>query len=233
MSESNTTVRVFKYRLYPSKSQDRNLFRVLNSARHLYNMALAERRYAWEFERRPVTLKDLEVLAKHYRASMPYGKQMFSQTAQSVVKQVDRAFQAFFARVKSGQTPGYPRFKQRTQFNSFEFKQYGVGAVIDGRRLKVFGIGRVAVRWHRPLAGTIKTVRLLHQAGQWCVLLACEVPQSKQLPKTGLSLGIDVGLSALITTSAGDKVDHPRYYRDGQKRLRGLQRSLERKAKRG
>lgn len=232
MSESNTTVRVFKYRLYPSKSQERNLFRVLSSARHLYNMALAERRYAWEFERRTVTLKDLEGLAKHYRAVMPYGKQMFSQTAQSVVKQVDTAFQAFFARVKAGQTPGYPRFKQRTQFNSFEFKQYGTGASIDGRRLKLFGIGRVPVRWHRPLEGKIKTLRVLHRAGQWFALFACEVPRPLPLPKTRRSLGIDVGLSALITTSEGDKVDHPRYYREGQKRLRLLQRSLQRKAKR-
>jgi putative transposase len=80
-------------------------------------MALAGRRYAWEFEKRRVSKAELEVLAKHYRRVLPYAQQMFSQTAQSVVNQVDLAFQTFFRRVKAGETPGYPRF------NSFLFKQ--------------------------------------------------------------------------------------------------------------
>jgi putative transposase len=229
MSESNTAIRVFKYRLYPSQAQERNLFRVLNGARHLYNMALAERRYTWEFEHRAVSLRELETLAKHYRATMPYGQQMFSQTAQSVVKQVDLAFRAFFARVKEGQTPGYPRFKQRNQFNSFLFKQYGLGAVVEKRRLKLFGIGRVRVRWHRPLEGKTKTIRILHKAGQWFVLLACDVAKNLPLPKTGRRVGLDVGVTVLITTSDGAKVGHPRFYRAGQKQLRRLQRSFQRK----
>jgi putative transposase len=233
MSESSTTIRVFKYRLYPSNAQKRNLFRVLNTARHLYNMALEERKLAWEFEGRRVTLKELETLAKHYRAAMPYGQQLSAQTAQSVVRQLDQTFQGFFSRVKLGKNPGYPRFKARTQFNSFLFKQYGTGAKIDGRRLKLFGIGRVAVRWHRAIEGRIKTVRILHKAGQWFVCFACQVVKPLPLPPTGRAIGIDVGVSVLLTTSEGDKVDHPHYYRDAQKRLRVLQRSLARKAKGG
>jgi putative transposase len=232
MSESNTAIRVFKYRLYPSQAQERNLFRVLNGARHLYNMALAECRYAWELEHRTVTRAQLDTLAKHYRATMPYGQQIFSQTTQSVIRQLDLAFRAFFQRVKLGQTPGYPRFKSATQFNSFLFKQYGTGATIDGRRLKLFGIGRVAVRWHRPIEGTVKTVRVVHKAGQWFACFTCRILKPSPLPKTGRAIGIDVGLSALITTSDGDKVAHPHYYRVAQKRLRVLQRSLARK-KRG
>jgi putative transposase len=232
MNESSIAIRVFKYRLYPSKAQRRNLLRVLNSARHLYNMALAERRYAWEFERRRVSLKDLEALAKHYRAVMPYGQQLFSQTAQSVVKQADATFQAFFQRMRAGQVPGFPRFKAATQFHSFLFKQFGTGAILDGRRLKLFGIGRVVVRWHRPINGVIKTVRLVYKAGQWFVCFTCEVPQKPLLPKTGLAIGIDVGISALITTSSGEKVAHPSYYRNAEKRLRVLQRAVARKAKR-
>jgi putative transposase len=89
--------------------------------------------------------------------------------------------------VKAGDTPGYPRFKGRTRFNSFLFKQYGTGVKIDGRKLKLFGIGRVSVRWHtfgvpveqhvpfghRPIDGEIKTVRILHKAGKWYAVFAC------------------------------------------------------------
>jgi putative transposase len=226
------TIKVFKYRLYPNKAQDKNLRRVLSCARNLYNMALAERKYAYQGEVRKVSLADTEQMAKHYRATFPYADQVFSQTAQSVVKQVDKAFQAFFRRLKAGEKPGYPRFKSRNRFNSVEFKQFGVGAKLDGRRLKLYGIGRVSVRWHRPIEGEIKTVRILHSAGKWYACFTCEVPESEPLPETGRVIGLDMGITALITTSDGEKVDNPNYYRVGQKKLRVLQGKLAR-AKRG
>jgi len=195
-------------------------------------MALAERKYAYQVEGRSLKLADLEQLAKRYRAMFPYAMQMFSQTAQSVVKQVDTAFQAFFRRVKAGQKPGYPRFKNAMSFNSFEFKQYGSGAKINGRCLKLYVIGRLAIRWHRPVEGTIKTVRIVHKAGCWYVTFACELSEPAPLPKTTRVVGIDVGISALLTTSDGEKVANPNYYRAGQAKLRILQRKLAR-AKRG
>ena len=93
-------------------------------------------------------------------------------------------------------------------------------------------MGRVAVRWHRPLEGSIKTVRILHKAGCWYACFACEIATREPLPNTGCVIGIDVGISALITTSDGEKVENPNYYRAAQKKLRVLQRKLAR-AQRG
>jgi putative transposase len=90
----------------------------------------------------------------------------------------------------------------------------------------------VAVRWHRPLEGDIKTVRIVHKAGCWSACFACEVPDSSLLPATGQIIGIDVGISALVTTNDGEKVENPNYYRAAQKKLRVLQRRLAR-AQRG
>jgi putative transposase len=45
-------LKTFKYRLYPSRTQEINLFRVLNACRGLYNMALAARKYAYQLEER-------------------------------------------------------------------------------------------------------------------------------------------------------------------------------------
>jgi putative transposase len=233
MADSNANIRIFKYRLYPSKSQEQNLFRVLDAGRGLYNMALAERKYGYQREGRNVTVAELEALAKQYRTTFPYARQMHSQTAQSVVKQVDEAYQAFFRRVKAGEKPGYPRFKGRNQFHSFEFKQFGkTGAFLDGKRLKLFGIGRVRVRWHRPIEGTIKTVRILHKAGRWYACFACEIPDPEPRQRTGAIVGIDLGITAMLTTSEGEKEHNPAYYRRSQARLRRLQRKLSR-AKRG
>ena len=216
MGDSSSSIRVLKYRLYPKPAQEKNLFLVLKCARNLYNMALAERKFAYEVEGRSVSYAELETLAKHYRKTFPKAIQLYSQTAQSVVKQVDLAFQAFFRRVKSGEKAGYPRFKPSVRFNSLLFKQYGSGVKITGRRLKLYGMGRVPVRWHRPLEGTIKTVRILHKAKQWFAVFTCETSKKLPLPETGNVVGIDVGISALITTSNGEKVENPNVYRTSE-----------------
>lgn len=221
-----------KYRLYPSKSQEKNLRLVLDVARHFYNMCVGERKYAYQLEHRSVSKNDQLRQVKHYKATFPQAQQVHSHVLQVVAADVDKAYQAFFRRVKAGEKPGYPRFKGRNWFDSFGFKEYGNGFRLDGRRLKVYGVGRIPVRWHRPIEGTIKTLRIIHQAGNWYACFSCEVEPSELLPKTGQFIGIDVGISALLTTSSGDKVDNPNPYREAQAELRRKQRKLAR-AKRG
>ena len=226
-------LKTFKYRLYPTPAQEKCMFNTLAVCRHFYNMCLEDRKLAYQLEGRSVSKSDQEKMAIRYRQTFPQAKTVFSQTLQTVADDLDKAFKAFFRRVKAGEKPGYPRFKGRNRFHSYAFKQFGVGARLDGRRLKLYGIGRIAVRWHRPIEGDIKTVRIVYKAGQWFACFACEVPDKPELPKTGRAIGVDVGILALITTSAGDKVEHPKFYREGQKRLRVLQRSLARKKKGG
>jgi putative transposase len=88
------------------------------------------------------------------------------------------------------------------------------------------------VRWHRVIEGVIKTVRIIHRAGDWYASFTCEIPVPEPLPETGREIGIDMGINALITTSHGDKVDNPKWYREAQADLRLKQRKLSR-AKRG
>jgi len=226
-------LKTFQYRLYPTPAQEKCLFNTLAVCRHFYNMCLEDRKLAYQLEGHSVTKSDQEKTAIRYRQTFPQARTVFSQTLQTVADDLDKAFKAFFRRVKAGEKPGYPRFKGRNRFHSFAFKQFGVGAKLDGRRLKLYGIGRVAVRWHRPIEGQIKTVRIVFKAGQWYACFACEVPDKPPLPATGKRIGIDVGITSLITTSDGEKVEHPQFYREGQKKLRLLQRSLARKKKGG
>ena len=226
------TLRTYKYRLYPTKPQEKRLFQVLSVCRHWYNMCLEEHKLAWELEGRQVTKSEQEAKGKHYRKTFPQAKVVFSQTMQSVADNLDKAFRSFFRRIKAGEKAGYPRFKGRNRFNSFSFKQFGVGAWLDGNhRLRLFGIGRVRVRWHRaiPDNGIIKTCCIKHEAGQWYVTLAVELTDSTKLSNTENFLGLDMGISALITTSKGVKVENPNYYRAGQVKLRVLNRALSRK----
>ncbi len=134
--------------------------------------------------------------------------------------------------MKAGQTPGYPQFRGRNRFASFGFKEYGNGFNVDGRRLRLTGIGRIAVRWHRPLEGTVKTIRVVKRAGKWYAAFSVEYT-SQPLPSTRRDVGVDVGIASLITTSDGVSVPPQHWYRREQRKLRVLQRRVARRKKGG
>lgn len=226
-------LKAFQYRLYPTKSQERLLESTLETCRRFYNACLAERKEAYEQEKRTISKFAQLRQVKTLKQTNPYAATVHSHILQVVVSDLDKAFQAFFRRVKAGEKPGYPRFKGRNRFDSFGLKEYGNGFRLDGQRLKLSGIGRVAVRWHRELEGQIKTARVIRKAGHWYVSFACEVEQPEPLPSTGQSVGVDVGVASLITLSDGTKVDNPKWYRASQAKLRIAQRRVARRKKGG
>ena len=225
----------FVYRLYPSKNQRGRLEAVRETCRHFYNACRRERKDAYE-ERGETISKTVQLRkVKVEKATSPYALDIHSHILQNVVADLDKAFQAFFRRVKAGENPGYPRFKTRNRFPGFGFKEYGNGFKVgprqdagEGRRLYLSGIGRIAVRWHRGIEGTIKTARVFCRAGKWFVAFACEVEKPEPLPEIGESIGIDLGLLRLATLSNGEKKENPRRYRKILRELRVLQRKIAR-----
>ena len=183
----------------------------LETCRRFYNDCLAERKTAF-VERKESIGKFAQLRkVKELKGVNRYAKNIHSHVLQVTVADLDKAFQAFFRRVKAGETPGYPRFKGKNRFDSFGFKEYGNGFKVDGRRLKLSGIGRVAVRWHRPIEGEIKTLRITRKAGKWYASFTCEIEEKPALPANGCAVGIDVGISSLIATSDGDLVENPKW----------------------
>jgi putative transposase len=222
--------KVFTYRLYPNNAQRRRLEETLETCRRFYNDCLHERHAAYAIEGRTIGKVEQLRRVKVHKINNAFAANIHSHVLQVVVTDLDKAFQAFFRRVKAGKQPGYPRFKPATRFRSFGFKEAGNGFKVDGRRLRLSGIGRIAVRWHRPLEGTIKTLRVSCKAGKWYASLCCAV-EPQPLPPCTEEVGIDAGLSRLFTLSTGEQVDNPRWYRSSQGKLRVLQRAVARKKK--
>jgi putative transposase len=224
--------KTFRYRLFPSRTQKRLLSQTLETCRHWYNTCLAERKTAWDERRERIGLYAQLRQVKALKSTNAFAANIHSHILQVVVSDLDRAFAAFFRRIKAGQAPGFPRFRGRGRFSSFGLKEPGNGFRLDGRRLKLSGIGRIPVRWHRPLEGQIKTVRIVCANGKWFACFACQVEAHALLP-SGQRVGIDVGVSPWLTTSDGEQVGNPRWYRSEQSRLRVLQRAVARRVQGG
>jgi putative transposase len=223
---------VFRYCLYPTPAQRCRLESTLETCRRFYNDCLGERKAAYETEGRTIAKAEQLRRVKIRKANNPYAAGVHSHVLQGVVADLHKAFDAFFRRLKAGEKAGYPRFKGKNRFRSFGFKEEGNGFKIDGRRLRLSGIGRVAVRWHRPLNGTIKTLRIVHKAGKWYAAFCCAV-EAKPLPPSDKEVGIDAGLTSLFALSNGEHVENRHWYRASQRKLRVLQRRVARRKRGG
>ena len=165
------------------------------------------------------------------KAACPEYAEINAQVLQDVILRVERAYQAFFRRLKDGETPGYPRFQGRNRYHSFTYPQYGGGAVLDGGVLSLSKIGRIPLRLHRPLEGTPKTVTISREADGWYACLSCADVPTEPLPQTGRETGIDVGLKVFLVTADGAVTENPRHYRKAEKQLAKAQQCVSRRTK--
>jgi len=243
-------IKAYKFRLYPTRAQEQTLFWTLTRCRELYNAALTERRDAYDIHVRQhpnyydePTRKQLtkEHAVSYYeqKRDLPDIKAqlrqeyqaMHSQVLQNVLERLDKAFKAFFRRVKAGETPGYPRILGRNRYTSFTFPQSGFSLTHD-HRVCLSKVGTIKAVFHRPIEGTIKTCTIKYEAGQWYAIFSCEGEQANPLPVVESEVGIDLGITHFAALSNGQFIESPRHYRKAQADLKRKQQALSRK-KRG
>jgi len=92
-------------------------------------------------------------------------------------------------------------------------------------------IGRIALRWSRPIEGTPKTVTISREADGWYVCFSCADVPMQPLPPTSQQTGIDLGLEAFATLSNGERIFHPGWYRKAERTLKTAQRRVSRRKK--
>src|ERR1700754_853965 len=197
MAETGIIRRAYRYRIYPGKRQRTLLGQTLGLCAELYNAALQERRDAWRLNRKPIAYKDQQNQLPEIKSVRPELGRVHSQVLQDVLRRLDKAFDAFFRRVKAGEKPGFPRFRARARYDSFTYPQSGF-AIEKGSRLKpalrLSKIGKVKIKLHCPIEGRIKTLTIRRTpTGKWfaCFCVECE-PEPR--PSTTATTGIDLGL---------------------------------------
>jgi len=224
--------RTFRYLLQPTARQRSDLERLLGLQCELYNAALEARKGAWEKERRSVSyIADCATLTQT-REVRPDLFEFGVTVCRGTLKRLDRAYRAFYRRCSANQTPGYPRFKSPSRFDSVQWedtKSWALGT--DARRLRLQGIGSIKIRLHRALRGTPKAITVKREGRRWWLSIRCVDVEAQPLPPTGRAIGIDMGVCALVATSDGELVTEGRFGARAQHRLSEAQRALSTKAR--
>ena len=217
--------KTLKYRLFPTKKQQRLFQEQLDECRWLYNHFLEERKIAWEKDKKNIGYFQQSESIVALKKERPSLNKVYSQVLQNVADRMDKAFQNFFRRVKQGEKPGYPRFKGFNRYDSLTYKQAGFGWKIENKQLELSKIGSIKIKLHRPIIGTLKTCTIRKRANKWYACISVEY-EPKPLKKNSRAVGIDLGLENFATFSTKEKIKNPHFFKTDEKALAKAQRKL-------
>jgi putative transposase len=222
--------RAFRYRFHPTSEQAAELARTFGCARLVYNRALEERTRAWYQERRRVSYVETSAMLTAWKRTgeLAFLGEVSSVPLQQALRHLQTAFANFFAK-----RAAYPRFKSRKK--SRQSAEYTRSAFTwrDGRLTLAKTSEPLAIVWSRPLPdGAVPSTVTVSRdgAGRWFVSLLCEDTITR-LDPVDQAVGIDAGVTSLVTLSTGEKVTNPRHERRDRERLARAQKDLARKAR--
>lgn len=212
----------YKFRIYPNPEQEQAFRRVFGCCRYVYNQllafSLAEREASGKLP--PRFSLELRLASMYYGEETKWLQEVALPTLQASIWNLEKAFA----------THPRPRFKSRRRgHQSFRIQ----GSVrLGARSVFVPVAGEIDCRVSRPVRGKILNATVsLNPAGQYHIALCCLQPDPAFLPKTGRSVGLDMGLGHFAVTSDGAAFPNPRGYAKALPALARAQRRLSRKTK--
>lgn len=230
------------YKLYPTNQQQQRLGELLHSHQQLYNAALEERIGAWQKARTSISYANQCRSLTVIRNSITEFSIPNCSSQQMTLRRLDKAFSAFFRRVKSGDSPGFPRFKSKARFPGFSFKAHGdgwrftPGSDWKNGSLRIGGVGHITCRGKARQGGRVCASDVLHRNGEWFLSLTVEVDNVQRARTCSAAIGMDWGLEHLLTIAheAGghSHIENNRWHGQFGEEIAALQRSVSRK-KRG
>lgn len=231
-----TLQRKITYRMYPNASELEALERWRGLHCRVTNTLIEEHRRRHETGEKAYTFSAMCKDLTAWRGYADALRDLNAQSLQVTAKRVALSFDAFFRRLKSGDAPGYPRFKALQRFGGWGYKTYGDGWKLiqsDGQhgKLRLSGIGTVRIRGKGRFAGTPKTAELMCKGGKWTLSVTYEVGQDAVARQRGSeAAAFDWGLDTLLTLAKADgtleTIDNPRWLKSKLDAIKALQRTV-------
>lgn len=221
-------LRMYRYRLYPSRVQQQKLLDNLAVCKQAYNKLIALTQQAYVLGGVTLHKYEYSALLKGFDAHV------FSQVLQNVSDRAHKSYQHFYRRCKEKKQGkkvkvGYPRFKR--EVSSITYPQHGF-KFVNEHTLYCSKIGNLPIVLHRLPRGKVKTLTIKrNRAGQWYACFACELQEQPVRSAQSSSVGIDVGLTSFATCSDGSVIENPRHLVTAEKKIKKLHRRVSRKKK--
>ncbi len=220
-------LQAFKFQLKLTGSEVRNLYRFAGSSRFVYNKALALQKTRYEQGEKKLNYAGLckELTLWRNDPETEWLRACHSQVLQQSLKDLERAYQNFFAK-----RADFPRFKRRGLRDSFRFPQ---GAKLDQANSRIFLPKLGWIRYHnsREVPGEISNITVSRTADKWYVSIQTEREVADPCHPALTAVGVDVGIAQFATLSDGVVFPSVNSFKEHQRRLAAYQRTMSRKVK--
>ncbi|MDF2422049.1 MAG: transposase [Nitrosopumilus sp.] len=217
----------YKFRLYPTKTQELRLTDAIDSCRILYNDFIFESHLAYK-EGYKINFDELQRMIPYM---IPKDK-VYSKAAQMVLWQFYNNLKILSSLSKKGKRIGKLRFKPKSRYNSINYNQSGFKLLQDNT-IKFSKIGKIKCVFHRKIEGKIKEIHVKKEiAGAWHAIVVCENEYKKSCSLLRKKIiGLDVGISNYCYDSDGHVIAHPQILRNSEEKLKRSQRKMSKKVK--
>ena len=235
-------LRAIKIRLYPNKTQEQTLNKVLGCYRFVYNQMLALKQNAYNKDKSNLGLCELskffhgELLKK---SEYSWLKEQNTKVMKQAIRQMLSAYDGFF---KLGK--GFPKFKSKRDNNSvlFPYEAISKSNLFETRHISLtkslkhikFHCSNLYFERLQKYKDNIKSATLSKtKSGKFylSVLISMNEEESKQFSHTNNKVGIDLGVKDFIITSDGEVFENKHFFKKSENRIKKLQRQLFKKAK--
>lgn len=240
----------YRFRIYPTKSQEEQIQCNFGCARFVYNHFLEKRREAYEKGRGIIGVSECSRQLTILKSTDGY-EWLHQADAGSLVRAIrhlDLAYKAFFRNIKrKGVAPGHPRFKSKKDIwqsycspsceqkeyiskKTGEVRKYEPTVVLGAKTIKLPKLGLVECRVSKQVEGRILSATVMQApSGKYYVSVLFTDCESLPMPQSGESVGLHPGIRVLVVTSDGEQIENQRYFDRSSKKIAKLQRRLQRK----
>jgi putative transposase len=222
-------MRTYTMRLKPTKRQAEKLSDLLEHLCVLYNSCLEQRTKSWKQEANSVSYYDQQKALAEFRQRSEKVAEYPSAIQRDSLRRVDKAFKAFFRRVKSGDKPGYPRFKPSSQYKTFDVD--GGRFTLEGDTIKITKLGTFRFKTKYRIQGIPKVLHVSRKGRCWVANVVCFIGEAPEKVTVSNTVGIDLGITSLATLSDGTEIANPRWTKQEEQRLAKANQSLSRKVR--
>ncbi|GIN96503.1 transposase [Siminovitchia terrae] len=217
--------KAYKFRIYPNKKQEILIAKTMGCSRFVFNHFLAKWKDAYKETGKGLTYNSCSAELTQLKKELVWLKEVDSTAIQSSLKNLADSYSRFFKKQNRA-----PRFKsKKNKVQSYTTKHTNGNIAIVGNKMKLPKLGLVRFAKSCDMKGRIlnATVRR-NPSGKYFVSVLVET-EVHELPKTGSSIGVDVGLKNFAILSDGTEYENPKWFRKLEEKLVKAKRILSRR----
>ena len=206
--------KAYKFRLYPDNNKINLIHQTFGCTRFIYNYFLTKKDEYYNKTKQYLTLKEMKSDLVLLKKENDWLREVDSMSLTTTLENLDRAYTNYFNKRES-----HPVYKKRGVKDSYktinikssykESKYSNIIIDINNRIIKLPKLGNIKIKGYRNLKKEldIKNATIMKEGNKYYVSLCVREEIEDETIKINHAIGIDLGVTSLITTSEGIKYD--------------------------